>query len=181
MLHLLHSLFSQVFDTSHQAIINQNPETKRGMDHSVPPYSLSPLLDWSPSGCAASRGASLGVRKSQYGIFPFSFFFPFLDRKDIRSSKKPEKLKNEIKKLLPDKSSSPSGITNRMLQAGDTGFQGLILILFNGLWEFQTQPSDWELSLYNPSRKKQQAKHPTEAYISMTPSLNSSKVSSLPD
>ena len=59
----------------------------------------------------------------------------------------PKELKNEREKLLPDKSPSPSGITNRMLQAGDTDFQGHILILFNGLWEFHTQPSDWQLSL----------------------------------
>jgi len=54
----------------------------------------------------------------------------------------PEELKNEINKLLPDKSLGPSVITNRMLQAGDTDFQGLLLIFFNGLWEFRTQPSD---------------------------------------
>jgi hypothetical protein len=36
----------------------------------------------------------------------------------------PEELKNKIKKLLPDKSPVPSGITNRMLQAGDNNFQG---------------------------------------------------------
>jgi len=34
----------------------------------------------------------------------------------------PEELKHEIKKLHPDKSPGPSGITNRMLQAGDTDF-----------------------------------------------------------
>jgi len=59
----------------------------------------------------------------------------------------PEEVKNEIKKLLPDKSPGPSGITNRMLQASSTDFQGLILIFFNALWEFLTQPSDWQLSL----------------------------------
>jgi len=62
----------------------------------------------------------------------------------------PKKLKHEIKKLHPDKSPGPSGITNRMLQAGDTDFEGLILIFFNGLWEFHTQPSDWQLSLLQP-------------------------------
>jgi len=65
----------------------------------------------------------------------------------------PEELKNEIKKLLPDKSPGPSGITNRILQAGDTDFQGLVLIFFNGLWEFHTQPSDWQLSLSQPIYK----------------------------
>jgi len=59
----------------------------------------------------------------------------------------PEELKHEIKKLHPDKSPGPSGITNRMLQSGDTDLQGLTLIFFNGLWEFHTQPSDWQLSL----------------------------------
>ena len=42
----------------------------------------------------------------------------------------PEELKHEIKKLHLDKSPGPSGITNRMLQAGDTDFQGLILIFY---------------------------------------------------
>jgi len=40
-----------------------------------------------------------------------------------------------------------------MLQAGDTDFQGLILIFFNGLWEFHTQPTDWQLSLLQPIYK----------------------------
>jgi len=40
-----------------------------------------------------------------------------------------------------------------MLQAGDTDFQGLILIFFNSLWEFHTQPSDWQLSLLQPIYK----------------------------
>ena len=65
----------------------------------------------------------------------------------------PEELKHEIKELLPDKSPGPSGITNRMLQAGDIDFQGLILIFFNGLREFHTQPSDWQLSLRQPTYK----------------------------
>ena len=65
----------------------------------------------------------------------------------------PEELKHEIKKLHPDKSPGPSGITNRMLQAGDTDFNGLILIFFNGLWEFHTQSSDWQLSLLQPIYK----------------------------
>ena len=65
----------------------------------------------------------------------------------------PEELKHEIKKLHPDKSPGPSGITNRMLQAGDSDFQGLLLIFFNGLWEFHTQPSDRQLSLLQPIYK----------------------------
>jgi len=65
----------------------------------------------------------------------------------------PRELKHEIKKLHPDKSPGPSGITNRILQSGDTDFQGLILIFFNGLWEFHTQPSDWQLSLLQPIYK----------------------------
>jgi len=54
----------------------------------------------------------------------------------------PVELKHEIKKMLPDKSPGPSGITDRMLQAGDADFQGLILTFFNDLWEFHAQPSD---------------------------------------
>jgi len=65
----------------------------------------------------------------------------------------PKELKHEIKKLLPDKSPGPSGITNRMLQVGDTDFQGRILIFFNSLREFHTQPSDWQLSLLQPIYK----------------------------
>jgi len=40
-----------------------------------------------------------------------------------------------------------------MLQAVHTDFQGLILIFFNGLWEFHTQPSDCQLSLLQPIYK----------------------------
>jgi len=40
-----------------------------------------------------------------------------------------------------------------MLQAGDAGFQGLILIFFNSLWEFHTQPLHWQLSLLQPIYK----------------------------
>jgi len=58
-----------------------------------------------------------------------------------------------MKKLFPDNSPGPSGITNRILQTGDTDFQGLILIFFNGLWGFRTQPSDWQLSLLQPIYK----------------------------
>ena len=65
----------------------------------------------------------------------------------------PEELEHKIKKLLLDKSPSPSGITNRMLQACDTDFQGLILIFFNSLWEFHKQPSDWQLFLLQPIYK----------------------------
>jgi len=65
----------------------------------------------------------------------------------------PKELRHEIKKLHPDKSPGPSGITNRILHAGDIDFQGLILIFFNGLWEFHTQPSDWQLSHLQPIYK----------------------------
>ena len=62
-------------------------------------------------------------------------------------------LHTQIKKLLPDKSSGPSGITNRMLQAGDAEFQSLLLLLFNGIWESHVQPTDWQLSLMQPIYK----------------------------
>jgi len=62
-------------------------------------------------------------------------------------------LATQIKKLFPDKSSGPSGITNRMLQAGDAEFQSLILLLFNGIWESHVQPTDWQLSLTQPIYK----------------------------
>ena len=53
----------------------------------------------------------------------------------------------QIKELFPDKSSGPSGITNRILQVGDAGFQSLPLLLLNGVWESHVQPSNWQLSL----------------------------------
>jgi len=37
-------------------------------------------------------------------------------------------LTTQIKKFFPDKSSGPFGITNRMLQAGDAGFQFSALV-----------------------------------------------------
>jgi len=62
-------------------------------------------------------------------------------------------LTTQIKKIFPDKSSGPSGITNRMLQAVDAEFQSLILLLFNGVWESHVQPTDWQLSLMQPIYK----------------------------
>jgi len=62
-------------------------------------------------------------------------------------------LTTQIKKLSSDKSSGPSGITNRMLQAGDAEFQSLILLLFNGIWESHVQPTDWQLSVMQPIYK----------------------------
>ena len=59
----------------------------------------------------------------------------------------------QIKKLFPDKSSGPSGITNRMLQAGDAEFQSLLFLLFNGIWESHVQPTDWQVSLMQPIYK----------------------------
>ena len=57
-----------------------------------------------------------------------------------------KELKLEIQKLLPDQSQCTSGITNRMLQAGDADFQGPILIFLNGPSKFHAQPSDWQIS-----------------------------------
>jgi len=62
-------------------------------------------------------------------------------------------LTTQLKKLFPDKSSVPSGITNRMLQAGDAEFQSLLVLLFNGIWEFHVQPTEWQLSLMQPIYK----------------------------
>jgi len=62
-------------------------------------------------------------------------------------------LTTQIKKLFPDKSFGPSGITNQMLQAGDAEFQSLILLLFNGIWESHVQATDWQLSLVQPIYK----------------------------
>jgi len=59
-------------------------------------------------------------------------------------------LTTQIKKLFPNRSSGPSGITKTMLQAGDAEFQSLILLLFNGIWESHVQPTDWQLSLMQP-------------------------------
>jgi len=60
---------------------------------------------------------------------------------------------SQIKKLFPDKSSGPSELTNRMLQAGDAEFQSLLLLLFNGIWESHVQPTEWQLSLMQPINK----------------------------
>jgi len=62
-------------------------------------------------------------------------------------------LTTQIKKLCPYKSSGSSGITNRMLQAGDAKFQSLLLLLFNGIWESHVQPTDFQLSLMQPIYK----------------------------
>ena len=62
-------------------------------------------------------------------------------------------LTTQIKKLFPDKSSGPSGITNRMLQAGNAEFQSLFLLLFNGICQSHVQPTDWQLSLMQPIYK----------------------------
>ena len=59
-------------------------------------------------------------------------------------------LTTQIKKLFPEKSSGPFGITIRMLQAGDEEFQSLLLLLFTGIWESHVQPTDWQLSLIQP-------------------------------
>jgi len=81
-------------------------------------------------------------------------------------------------------------LTRRMLQAGDADFQGPILIFLNGPSEFHAQSSDWQIlrrwvspttHLQKHTIRTKQTQHPAEAYISMTPSLNSSKVSSLLD
>jgi len=78
------------------------------------------------------------TRSTPESIWIFSFFLFFLSwigkTSDPQKNLKNSKLK--LKKLLPDKFSGPSGITKRMLQGGDNGFQGLVLILFNDLWEF---------------------------------------------
>jgi len=91
-------------------------------------------------------------------------------------------LTTQIKKLFPDKSSGPSRITNRMLQAGDAEFQSLLLLLFNGIWESHVQLTDWQLSLMQPIYKgHDKDKTDPASYrgiISMTPWPNSLKVSS---
>jgi len=62
-------------------------------------------------------------------------------------------LTTQIKKLFPDKSPGPSGITNQMLQVGDADFQSLLLLLFNSIWGSHVQPTNWQLSLMQPIYK----------------------------
>jgi len=97
----------------------------------------------------------------------------------------PEELKNEIKKLLPDKSPGLSGITNRMLHAGELISKDSFSSSSTVYGNFTRNPQAGKFLFYNPSTKDtiktKQTQHPTEAYISMTPSLNSLKVSSLLD
>ena len=79
---------------------------------------------------------------------------------------RPEELKHEIEKLHPDKSPDPSGITNRMLQAGDTDFQGLILIFFKCHGNFTHNLQTGNFLCYNQytkdTTKTKQTLHPTE-------------------
>jgi len=97
----------------------------------------------------------------------------------------PEELKHELKTLLPDKSTGPSGITNRMLQAGDAESKDSFSSSSTVYGNFTHNPQTGNSLSYNPSTKDtirtKPTQHPTEAYISMTPSLNSVKVSSLQD
>ena len=64
-----------------------------------------------------------------------------------------QELESEIKKLKPDGSPGPSGVTNRIIQARGDNFQSQLLILFNIIWESYTQPEDWQLSLMKPIYK----------------------------
>ena len=97
----------------------------------------------------------------------------------------PEQLKHEIKKLHPDKSPGPSGITNRMLQAGDTISKDSSLFPSTAYGNFTHNPQTGNFLSYNPytkyTIKTKQTPHPTEICISMTPSLNSSKAFSFLD
>jgi len=91
-------------------------------------------------------------------------------------------LTTQIQKLFPDKSSGPSGITNRMLQAGDAEFQALLLMLFNGLWDPTCNLQTGNSPSCNTSTKGMTKARPTlplsEEYGSMSPRPNSLKVSS---
>jgi len=89
----------------------------------------------------------------------------------------------QIKKLLPDKSSRPSGMTNRMLQAGDAEFQSLLLLLCNAIRESHVQPTDWQLSVMQPIYKGHDKDKTDPAsyrgeYTSMTPWSNFLRASS---
>jgi len=70
----------------------------------------------------------------------------------------------QIKKLFPDKSSGPSGITIRMLQAADADseFRSLILLIFNDIWDSHVQPTDWQLFLIQPLCTKGHDKDKTD-------------------
>jgi len=88
----------------------------------------------------------------------------------------------QIKELFPDKSSGPSGITNRILQAGDAGFQSLPLLLLSGIGNptcnlpIGNSPS-CNLSIKVMTKTKL-TMPPTGAYISITPWPQNLRVSS---
>jgi len=107
------------------------------LGHDLFNHKLSPY-DETEAKLISSRHASVQVQASDAlpSTHPlFTLPFTLLE------------LTTQIKKLFPDKSSGPSGITNRMLQVGDAEFQSLLSLLFNAIWESHVQPTDWQLSL----------------------------------
>jgi len=65
----------------------------------------------------------------------------------------PQELKNEIKKLIFEKSPGDDGITNRMIQAGGPKFEEILHEVFGTLWQHEIQPKAWQMSLMQPIYK----------------------------
>ena len=58
-----------------------------------------------------------------------------------------------LKRLLPDKSTGPDGISNRMLQSGGEAFQKLLFLHLSNIWDSCTWPDAWTSSLMQPIYK----------------------------
>jgi len=65
----------------------------------------------------------------------------------------PQKLRNEIKKLISEKSPGNDGITNRWIQAGGRKFQEILHEVCGTLWQHEIQPKAWQMSLMQPIYK----------------------------
>ena len=64
-----------------------------------------------------------------------------------------DEFKRELKKLPPDKSPGPDGITNRMLKSGGDQFDMVLFEFLNAVWQHEIQPTAWETSLLQPIYK----------------------------
>ena len=64
-----------------------------------------------------------------------------------------KELAQTVKSLPPDKSPGTDGITNRMLQSDSPPMQEALFLLLTTVWETETYPADWCVSLMTPVYK----------------------------
>jgi len=100
-------------------------------NHKLSPYDEKSETDFFPPRFHTSTGVNVSPSTHPLFMLPFTLL----------------ELTTQIKKLFPDKSPGPSGITNQMLQVGDADFQSLLLLLWNSIWGSHVQPTNWQLSL----------------------------------